>query len=100
MIRFITRHAGSADRPEQGARSTLCRAHCRGWLAALQRNRLVPGIEACRHGVTRDSLLPVARRFPQTARLFDGGLLLREDGRVRLSERGLELADSVFAEFL
>jgi hypothetical protein len=39
-------------------------------------------------------------RFPQTARLFDGGLLLREDGRVRLSERGLELADSVFAEFL
>ncbi len=39
-------------------------------------------------------------RFPQTGRLFDGGLLLRDGGRVRLSERGLELADSVFAEFL
>jgi oxygen-independent coproporphyrinogen III oxidase len=39
-------------------------------------------------------------RFPQTGRLFEGGLLLREGGRVRLSERGLELADSVFAEFL
>jgi oxygen-independent coproporphyrinogen-3 oxidase len=39
-------------------------------------------------------------RFPQTARLFDGGLLLGDDGRVRLSDRGLELADSVFAEFL
>jgi oxygen-independent coproporphyrinogen III oxidase len=37
---------------------------------------------------------------PRLARLIDGGLLLREGNRVRLSERGLELADSVFAEFL
>ncbi|HKV54536.1 MAG TPA: hypothetical protein VJN94_07810, partial [Candidatus Binataceae bacterium] len=35
-----------------------------------------------------------------SARLFDGGLLIREGGRIYLSERGLELADSVFAEFL
>lgn len=34
------------------------------------------------------------------ARLFEGELLLRENGRIRLSERGLELADSVFAEFV
>jgi putative oxygen-independent coproporphyrinogen III oxidase len=34
------------------------------------------------------------------ARLFDGGLLIRYGGRILLSERGLELADSVFAEFV
>jgi oxygen-independent coproporphyrinogen III oxidase len=32
--------------------------------------------------------------------LVDGGLLIRDQGRVFLSERGLELADSVFAEFV
>jgi hypothetical protein len=32
--------------------------------------------------------------------LFDAKLLLREDGRIRLSDRGLEVADSVFAEFV
>jgi len=36
----------------------------------------------------------------RAARLFDGGLLLREDGRIRLSDRGLELADSIFADFV
>jgi oxygen-independent coproporphyrinogen-3 oxidase len=36
----------------------------------------------------------------QAASLFDAGLLLREDGRIRLSDRGLELADSVFAQFV
>jgi oxygen-independent coproporphyrinogen-3 oxidase len=36
----------------------------------------------------------------RAARLFDGGLLLRDEERIRLSERGLELADSVFAEFI
>ena len=49
------------------------------------------------------------RRFMQSfdemfatraSRLIEGGLLLREDGRIRLSDRGLELGDSVFAEFL
>src|SRR5581483_7234117 len=34
------------------------------------------------------------------ARLTAGGVLLREGGWIRLSERGLEVADSVFAEFL
>jgi oxygen-independent coproporphyrinogen-3 oxidase len=34
------------------------------------------------------------------ARLIDGELLIREPNRIRLSERGLELADSVFAEFV
>jgi oxygen-independent coproporphyrinogen III oxidase len=33
-------------------------------------------------------------------KLVDGGLLIRERGRVLLSERGVELADSVFAEFV
>jgi oxygen-independent coproporphyrinogen-3 oxidase len=33
-------------------------------------------------------------------RLFAGGLLVREHGRVCLSERGLELADAVAAEFV
>ncbi len=36
----------------------------------------------------------------RAARLFDGGLLLRDGDHIRLSERGLELADSVFAEFV
>ena len=36
----------------------------------------------------------------RAARLFENGLLLRENGRVVLSDRGLELADSVFAEFV
>jgi len=32
--------------------------------------------------------------------LIEGGLLIREAGRLRLSDRGLEIADSVFAEFV
>ena len=36
----------------------------------------------------------------RAARLFEGSLLLRDEGRIYLSERGLELADSVFAEFI
>jgi oxygen-independent coproporphyrinogen-3 oxidase len=36
----------------------------------------------------------------RAARLFEGELLVREAGRIYLSERGLELADSVFAEFI
>jgi putative oxygen-independent coproporphyrinogen III oxidase len=36
----------------------------------------------------------------RAARLFEGKLLVRDRGRIYLSERGLELADSVFAEFI
>ncbi len=36
----------------------------------------------------------------RSARLFEGGLLERASGRVRLSDRGVELADSIFAEFI
>ena len=36
----------------------------------------------------------------RTARLFEGGLLENQRGRIRLTDRGLELADSVFAEFV
>jgi len=36
----------------------------------------------------------------RAARLFEGELLVRDGDRVYLSERGLELADSVFAEFI
>ena len=36
----------------------------------------------------------------RSARLFEGGLLTRGDGRIFLTDRGLELADSVFAEFV
>ncbi|MGH7905823.1 MAG: coproporphyrinogen-III oxidase family protein, partial [Candidatus Binataceae bacterium] len=32
--------------------------------------------------------------------LLDGGLLIQNDGRLRLTDRGIELADSVFAEFV
>jgi len=55
------------------------------------------------------SLAGFARRFDEgfdsafgerAARLFDGELLVRNDDRIHLSERGLELADSVFAEFV
>jgi oxygen-independent coproporphyrinogen-3 oxidase len=35
-----------------------------------------------------------------TARLFEGGLLENRAGHIRLTERGLEVADSVFAEFV
>jgi putative oxygen-independent coproporphyrinogen III oxidase len=50
---------------------------------------------AARFGVSFD-----ARFGAQAAPLFDAELLLREDGRIRLSDRGLELADSIFAEFV
>lgn len=36
----------------------------------------------------------------RTARLFEGDLLENRAGRIRLTDRGLELADSVFAEFV
>ncbi|MBF6569666.1 MAG: radical SAM family heme chaperone HemW [Candidatus Binataceae bacterium] len=36
----------------------------------------------------------------QAIKLVADGLLINQDGRVRLSDRGLELADSVFAEFV
>jgi oxygen-independent coproporphyrinogen III oxidase len=36
----------------------------------------------------------------RAAVLFEGALLIRDGGRIFLSDRGLELADSVFAEFL
>jgi len=59
----------------------------------------------------REGFRPTAfeRRFGATfdaifgdraARLFEGGLLERDADRIRLTDRGLELADSVFAEFL
>jgi len=61
--------------------------------------RLIEGLElrrfAERFGVTLEE-----RFGSRLERLIEGELLLREDGRVRLSDRGLELADSVFAEFL
>ncbi len=36
----------------------------------------------------------------RAARLFEGGMLERANERVRLTDRGVELADSVFAEFI
>ena len=36
----------------------------------------------------------------RAARLFEGGLLEYHEGRIRLTDRGIELADSVFAEFV
>jgi oxygen-independent coproporphyrinogen III oxidase len=36
----------------------------------------------------------------RTVRLFEGELLENREGRIRLTDRGLELADSVFAEFV
>lgn len=36
----------------------------------------------------------------RAARLFEGELLENRAGRIRLTERGLELADSIFAEFV
>jgi oxygen-independent coproporphyrinogen-3 oxidase len=40
-------------------------------------------------------------RFGSVARgLVEGGLLVREQGRIFLTDRGLEIADSVFTEFL
>jgi oxygen-independent coproporphyrinogen III oxidase len=41
-----------------------------------------------------------ARFGARSARLFEGGVLLLKDGRVFLSDRGVEIADSVFAEFV
>jgi oxygen-independent coproporphyrinogen-3 oxidase len=61
--------------------------------------RLTDGLDLRRF--SRRFGLSLEQRFgPQLKRLIEGGLLLREEGRVRLSDRGLELADSVFAEFL
>jgi oxygen-independent coproporphyrinogen-3 oxidase len=36
----------------------------------------------------------------RAARLFEGGLMFRESDRIFLSDRGLEVADSVFAELI
>jgi oxygen-independent coproporphyrinogen-3 oxidase len=36
----------------------------------------------------------------QARDLFEGGLLIRDRDRIRLSDRGLEVADSIFAEFV
>ncbi len=36
----------------------------------------------------------------RSARLFEGGLLENANGRIRLTDRGVELADSIFAEFV
>ncbi|HEY6394780.1 MAG TPA: hypothetical protein VIX12_05130, partial [Candidatus Binataceae bacterium] len=36
----------------------------------------------------------------QSDRLIANDLLVRDNGRIFLSERGLEMADSVFAEFV
>jgi oxygen-independent coproporphyrinogen-3 oxidase len=41
-----------------------------------------------------------ARFGTRAARLIEDGMLRREHDRIFLSERGLELADSVFAEFV
>ncbi len=41
-----------------------------------------------------------ARFGERAAPLVEGGLLLRTADRICLSDRGLELADSVFAEFV
>jgi len=37
---------------------------------------------------------------PEVASFRDAGLLLARDGRIALSERGLLVADSIFAAFL
>jgi oxygen-independent coproporphyrinogen III oxidase len=41
-----------------------------------------------------------ARFGDVAAPLIEGGLLVREEGRIHLTDRGLEIADSVFAEFI
>jgi oxygen-independent coproporphyrinogen-3 oxidase len=39
--------------------------------------------------------------FGRTATpLFNDGLMTLEEGRIKLTDRGLEMADSVFAEFV
>jgi len=38
--------------------------------------------------------------FPAAQWLFDTGMLTRAEGRIMLTDRGLELADSAFAEFV
>jgi oxygen-independent coproporphyrinogen-3 oxidase len=61
--------------------------------------RLIEGLELSRFserfGTTFEEYFGA-----RAQRLFDGELLARDGGRVRLTERGLEVADSVFAEFL
>jgi oxygen-independent coproporphyrinogen-3 oxidase len=55
------------------------------------------------------ALAEFARRFgtefdsifgARAARLFEGGLLVRHKDRICLSDRGIEVADSIFAEFV
>ena len=43
---------------------------------------------------------PVSRIIRQIGSLSDMGLLIREGSRVRLSARGIRLADEVLAEFV
>jgi oxygen-independent coproporphyrinogen III oxidase len=61
--------------------------------------RLVQGLEL-RRFAERFGISFEERFGPQLERLVAGGLLLRENDCLRLTDRGLELADSVFAEFL
>lgn len=59
------------------------------------REGFAPAEFARRFGVEFDEIF--GRR---SARLFDGELLIRDGGRIYLSDRGIELADSIFAEFV
>jgi putative oxygen-independent coproporphyrinogen III oxidase len=59
------------------------------------RDGFAPADFAARFGESFDRVFGA-----RAARLFEGGLLVRGGGRIYLSERGLELADSVFAEFI
>jgi oxygen-independent coproporphyrinogen-3 oxidase len=75
---------------------TLTRAQALGEFMFLQLRQLegfAVSTFATRFGVD------LLATFPQVETLIADGLLTEEAGRIKLSERGLFLADSVFAEF-
>ncbi|MBM4259260.1 MAG: radical SAM family heme chaperone HemW [Deltaproteobacteria bacterium] len=75
---------------------TLTRDQAMGefmFLNLRQRDGFLPAAFAARFGTD------VYAAFSQIPTLIADGLLIEEVGRVKLSERGLLLADSIFAEF-
>ena len=80
----------------KNAEETLTRAQAMSEFVFLNLRQLegfLPAAFAERFGVD------LRETFPQVDTLITDGLLTQDEGKIKLSERGLFLADSIFASF-